>query len=279
MRRPASGVKLLISVLIQVVGCFGSGPAVADGRVSFLAERVTFPPPAGKPDDFRVRTNAALALGATDSDEAVAPLCGALSDPSAVVRQAAAVGVRRLGRRSALPCLQQRLNAESNASVKLDIQRAIDVLGASGAALTPAPATTAAKYYVALGHVANSTSRSEADVQRVVSAAVISKFAALGGYEVAPSGEATDRAKDVIAKRKLKGFFLAVHVAALEYTSEGLRGRVEIAVFSYPSKELRGEVPASATLPGVRPGDTGSEDRLLAAVSEHAIELFATNFR
>jgi hypothetical protein len=247
-----------------------------------LAERVAYPPPAGRQDDFRVRTNAALALGATDSDEALGPLCGALSDPSAVVRQAAAVAIRRLGRRSALPCLDHRVSTESNASVKLDIQRAIDALGlvAAPSPMPSAPASVAGtKYYVSLSHVSNSTSRSEADVQRIVSGAVAGKLASLGGYEIAPSGEASDHAKSVIARRKLKGFFLAVHAAGLEYTAEGLRARVEIAVFSYPSKELRGEVPASAILPSVRPGDTGSEDRLLSAVAEHAVELFATNFR
>jgi len=283
MRRSASRAKLLICVLIQLVGCLGSARAVADGRVAFLADRVAYPPPAGKLDDFRVRTNAALALGATDSDEALGPLCGALSDPSAVVRQAAAVAIRRLGRKSSLSCLERRASEETNASVKLDIQRAIDAVGPAAAPPAPMSATTApvagAKYYVSLGHISNSTSRSEADVQRVVSGAVVGKLASLGGYEIAPSGEATAHAKAVIAKRRLRGFFLAVHAAGLEYTGDGLRARVEIAVFSYPSKELRGEVPASAVLPGVRPGDTASEDRLLTAVAEHAVELFATNFK
>jgi hypothetical protein len=206
-----------------------------------LSERVAFPPPGGKLDDFRVRTNAALALGSTDSDEAIGPLCGALSDPSAVVRQAAAVALRRLGRSSALGCLEGRVSEEANGPVKLEVQRAIDALG-STAANTSKASTTApvARYYVSLGHVANSTSRSEADVQRVVSGAVVGKLAALGGYEIAPSGEAVDHAKSAIAKRKLKGFFLAVHAAGLQYAADGLRARVEIAVFSYPSKELRG---------------------------------------
>jgi hypothetical protein len=163
--------------------------------------------------------------------------------------------------------------------VKLDIQRAIDALGVGSMASAPAAATVAAKYYVSVGRVSNSTSRSEADVRRVVSGAVVGKLAALGGFEIAPADEAIDHAKAVVAKRKLKGFFLAVHAAALEYTEEGLRVRVEIAVFSYPSKELRGEVPASAILPGVKPRDTASEDRLLVAVTEHAVELFASNFR
>jgi hypothetical protein len=54
---------------------------------------------------------------------------------------------------------------------------------------------------------------------------------------------------------------------------------VKIAVFSTPAKDLRGAVPASATLPGARPGDTAAEDQLLSVVAARAAELFAQNFR
>lgn len=272
-------IFIVLSTIIVIAPSY----ARADGRVAFLAERVSYPPPEGKPDDFRVRTNAALALGATDSDEAVAPLCSALADPSSVVRQAAAVAMRRLARRSALPCLQNSVSGESNGAVKLELQRAISSIvngPASGSsARPPADTNTSAKYYISLGRVANSTRRREGDIAQVVSRAVSEKLASLGAYEMAPAGEANDHATAVLAKRKLKGFYLAVHAAVLDYTAQGLRARIEIAVFSYPNKELRGEVPASALLPDAKPGDTASEDRLLATVTEHAIELFADNFK
>ena len=66
------------------------------------------PARSGQADDFRVRTNAALALGATDDDDAIAPLCGGLDDPSEVVRQAVAVALKRLARPSSRDCLQRR---------------------------------------------------------------------------------------------------------------------------------------------------------------------------
>ena len=62
-------------------------PAFADSRVQFLADRLRYPPAAGQADDFRVRANAALALGSTDDDGAMAPLCAGLSDPNDAVRQ------------------------------------------------------------------------------------------------------------------------------------------------------------------------------------------------
>jgi hypothetical protein len=80
--------------------------------------------------------------------------------------------------------------------------------------------------------------------------AISSKLGQLGDYQLAPTGESNDSAKAVIAKRKLKGFYLAVSVEKLDYSDGNLRVRMKVAVFSYPGKDLRGEVPAGATLPG-----------------------------
>src|SRR5689334_1980745 len=87
--------------------------AGADGRVQFLADRLHYPPQSGQVDDFRVRTNAALALGSTNDEAAVSPLCGGLDDPNDVVRQAAAAGLKRLAKPSAAGCLKRRAEIES----------------------------------------------------------------------------------------------------------------------------------------------------------------------
>jgi len=273
---------MLVVMLLLSIGTDGWG----DGRVQFLADRLKFPPPAGQADDFRVRTNAALALGATSDDAAAAPLCAGLADPSEVVRQAVAVALKRLGRPSTLDCLHRRENTETNASVKLQIQRAIESIesnggasgGGSGGGSAPA-AVAGAKYYVSLSSVANATTRPTAEVERVVQGAVSSKLAQLGEYQLAPSGESSDAAKAAIAKRKLKGYLLSISVDKFDYSDGSLRVRVKIAVFSYPGKDLRGEVPAGATLPGARPGDKGAEDQLMSVVASRAAELFAQNFK
>jgi hypothetical protein len=258
--------------------------AAADGRIDFLAERLRYPPAAGQPDDFRVRTNAALALGATNDDAAVPPLCRGLDDPSEVVRQAVAVALKRLVRNSALDCLRRRASVESNSSVKLQIQRAIEAIesagggGGSGGG-GEAPYVAGAKYYVSISPVSNKTDRPQADVDRIVRGAVAAKLAQLGEYQLAPAGESSAAAKAVMAKRQLKGFYLAVSVDPLDYADGSLRVRVKIAVFSYPSRDLRGEVPAGATFPGARPGDHGAEDQLMGVVAGRAAELFAQNFK
>ena len=258
----------------------------ADGRVSFLAARLNYPPAAGQADDFRVRTNAALALGATDDDDAVPALCGGLDDPSEVVRQAVAVALKRLARASSRDCLQRRAGTETNASVKVQIKRAIEAVdaaagssGAGGAAGAEMPTVATAKYYVSVSKITNNTTRTAADVQRIVGGAITSKLAALGEYQMAPSGETNDAAKATLARRKLKGYYLGVSVDKLDYSDGNLRVRVKIAVFSYPGRDLRGEVPAGATLPGARPGDSSAEEQLMSVVAARAAELFAQNFR
>jgi hypothetical protein len=264
----------MASVLLSASTTWG------DGRVQFLADRLAYPPGSGQKDDFRVRTNAALALGATDDDAAVAPLCSALGDPSEVVRQAVAVGLRRLARPSSIACVKDRVTRETSAPVKVELAKTLDALGAGRSRTTPAPAIAAgAKYYVAISHVANHTSRRSDEVDQVVRDAIGAQLQQGGLYQLAPEAETAEAAKAVVAKRQLKGYFLAVGVEKFDYSDEGLRVRVKIAVFSYPGRDLRGEVPASGMLPGARPGDKGAEDQLMGAIAGRAAELFSQNFQ
>ena len=183
--------------------------------------------------------------------------------------------------------MRRRLSAERTAAVRQQIQHAIEAVEAALAAngrgsvgpAPPAPYVANAKYYVSISPVVNKTTRSSAEIERTVHEAVASRLGELGGYQVAPLGESNGAARAVIAKRKLKGFYLAVSVDQVDYSEGSLRVRVKIAVFSYPGKDLRGEVPAGATLPGARPGDEGAEDQLIGVVASRAAELFAQNFR
>jgi len=264
--------RVVLRILVVVLLVTTASLVRADTRLQFLSDQLRYPPAAGQADDFRVRTNAALALGATNDEGAVAPLCGGLDDPSAVVRQAAAVGLKKLARPSSLGCLQKHLAGETNDGVKSQIQHAIEAV--SGAA----PVANA-KYYVAISPITNSTGRSADDVERIVHGAIVAKLAQLGGYQLAPRGESPADAKTTVSSRSLKGFYLSVGVDKFDYSNGNLRVGVKIAVSSYPGKDLRGEVPAGATLPGARPGDTASEDQLMGVVAARAAELFAQNFR
>ena len=267
MNTMAGCVRRLVAVALMSIMFVVASPARGDGRTTFLADRL-------RADDFRVRAQAALALGATNDDAAVQPLCGALSDGNDTVRLAAAAALGRLGKSSAVGCMRARLASESNAGVKSQLTRAIESLSGGGGNGGGAPNVANAKFYVSVSVSNNATGR---DGSRITSM-IVNKLDALGAYQRAPSGESPDAARSVIARRNLKGYYLSVS-AELSDTDRGLKALVRIAVFSYPGRDLRGEVAPYAIATGARKGDTGTEDSLLQAVAERAVEQFSQNFQ
>jgi hypothetical protein len=246
--------------------------ARADSRTDFLIGRL-------KADDFRVRTNAALALGQSGDDAAVPPLCGAISDANDVVRQAAVAALQKLGKPSALGCLKDRVNTETSDAVKRAITRAIDSIGGGSSSPSGPPPTVAnAKYYVSVSPIANQTGRPDSEIAQIVGSAIRGKLGELQGYQLAPDQESPAQARATMSKRKLTGYYLSIRVERFDYSDGNLRVRVKVAVFTYPGKDLRGEVPAGLTQTGVSPGDKSTEDNLLQMATARAVELFTQNF-
>lgn len=188
----------------------------------------------------------------------------------------------RLARASSASCLKARLGNESSASVKAQIQKALDSISANSGSSTgpfvPKPVPNA-KFYVALSPVANATGRAQSDVDRIVLAAVRSKLDSLAKYQLAPANESADAARAVVSRRNLKAYYLSLAVDKFDYSGGNLRVKVRVAVSSYPGNDLRGEVPAGITQTGVSPGDKDSEDNLMGMAAGRAIELFAQNFQ
>jgi hypothetical protein len=275
MRRGRSlAAMLLAPVIVGVVSVSAPTDARADeARVRFLADKL-------RSDDFRVRTNAALALGAANEDSAVNPLCGALSDSSEVVRQASAVALKRLGRPSAAGCLRARASVEPNANVKVAISRAIESVSAGGDAAGEDDKirnNPNAKYYIALSTIANSTGRAQPDVEKIVLRAIKDKLDGAGTVQIAPTKESPDSARGVMSKRKMKGFYLSIAVDRFDYSNGNLRVKVKIGVFTYPGKSLLGNVDKTLTAQGVSSVDHASEDRLMEMAAGLASEQFAQN--
>jgi HEAT repeats len=245
-------------------------PAFADeSRVPFLVEKLRAP-------DFRLRTNAALSLGASGEDAAISPLCGALSDESDVVRQAATAGLKRLGKPAGVGCLKSRLASEPSDAVKLQLTRAIEALLAKGAGggsegLEPA-SNPNAKYYVALSSIQNRSGKTQGEVDSAVLGAVRKKLESAGTFQIAPNKETPEAAKSALKKRKLRGFYLAISVDPFDYAS-GTKATVRVAIFSYPNKDLKGESPGRARS-GASKGDKSAEDSLLTAAAETAVQAF-----
>lgn len=259
----------LWAVLAALAMVAFSVAAVADD-VSTLIKRL-----AGS-DDFRVRTQAALALGASKDKRAVKPLCKALDDSSTTVRaaSAAALGKLALGGKE---CLEKRMKEESSSSVKATIKKALARLDGGGSSGGSAIDKNT-EVYLAIGKTNDKTGRGGSEVDGLVRKAMGKAAGGMSGYVVAPKSESAGEAKKLLAKfKQAKAFYLAPTVQKPDYNGGNLTVKVEIAIFTYPGKALKGSVPVKLTQQDVSDGDKGAEDELIQMAAERAVEKFAKN--
>jgi hypothetical protein len=223
-----------------------------------------------------VRTQAALALGASKSERAVTPLCSALGDANTTVRAASAAALGRLALRSGQGCLEKRLSSESSDVVKATIQKAIDAIKGGGAGGAEPAFGGDSKFYISIGKTTDKTGRSGAEVDNIVRAAMTSKVGQTSGFVAAPPNETPAEAKRRLAAHAgVKGFFLSPGVAPPDYSNGNLKVKIEVAMLSYPEKNLIGSFSVNLTEPGVSPGSTESENDLIRMAAERAIDKFA----
>ncbi len=268
---------MLRTARVTTLLCFAIGitliprAAQADPRTSYLTDQLK------SNDDYRVRTQAALALGASGDNAAVKPLCDALGDSNASVKVAAAAALGKLGKPAGLPCLESALKRESALSVKTQIDKSVTALrsggsSAGGAAAPPLP-DAKTKVYVAI-QVTNKTSRGAGDVDALIRSAMQEKLLAKPGFAVAPKSETPAQGGPIVKSKKLKGFFLIATVEAPVYAGGNLSQTVRISMWSYPDKALQGEFAPKLTQSGTPKTDVESEDALMKLCVENAIESF-----
>jgi len=242
--------------------------AFAESRTKYFIEQLK------TNDDYRVRTQAALALGASGEDAAVKPLCDALGDSNVSVKIAAAAAIGKLGKPAGVPCLQSAEKTESSSSVKAQIKKSLAELqnnGSAGAA--PPPPGPDTKYYVAI-QITNKTKRPNGEIENLVRAAMQQKILAKAGYAVAPKAETTVQGGKIVKSKKLKGFLLIATVESPVYDSGNLSQIVRVSMWTYPDKALQGEFSPKLTQSGTPKTDVESENVLMKMCVENAIETF-----
>jgi hypothetical protein len=218
--------------------------------------------------DFRVRTQAALALGASGSSRAVQPLCGGLSDANTTVRIASAAAIGRLNQGGA-DCLKKRLSLESSATVKGAIERSLARLGDAQPTIDGST-----KFFVAVGPTGHETGRSA--VPGLVRQGMSKAASSLSAFAVAPSSETPDQAKAVFSKHaQLKGFYLAPKLSVI-YAGGRLTVRLSVAMLTYPDKNVIGQFSKTMATPGVDKPDPSVEDELIELAAEAAMKQFST---
>lgn len=265
--------SVAVAIVMACAVVLLAASAYAQKTTAELADRLR------NASDFRVRVQAALALGASKSSDAVQPLCDGLDDSNATVRSAAAAALGRLALTSGLPCLKSKASSEGNGSVKTQIQQAIAKIeagggtGGSGAAASKAP-DASSKWYVAVGTTKNKSDRDNAEVDAIVQTALRKGLAAKDGVAIAPPSETAAQSGGVIQKNHLTGYFLQATVEPLRYEDGKLTVTVRVTMFSYPNKALQGEFAPKLTQSGTPTKDKASEDELIRMAVERAVAKF-----
>lgn len=227
--------------------------------------------------DFRVRTQAALSLGASDDAKAVEPLCRALDDGKSAVRAAAAAALGKLAK-GGKECLEQREPKESTEAVKVAIQKAIAALALAGGAAPECVIDSGTRFYISIGKTSDNTGRQKSRVPEVVRAALAKALLQHKGFCVGPDGE-TKAAyqKRVAGKKQVRGLLLAPRIQAPEYDADTVTVRFEIAIFTFPDKALKGMIPVKLTQQGAVKKNEKSEDELIRMVVDRAVDKLLKN--
>lgn len=216
--------------------------------------------------DFRVRTQAALALGSSKSAQAVPALCGGLDDANATVRIASAAALGRLNLGGA-DCLKRRLAKEPSSSVKGSIARALAQLGPAEPSID-----ASTRFYVAIGTAAHDTKRT--DIDTMVRRGMSKAAGAASGFAVAPTGETPEQAKGVFGKHsQLKGFYLAPKLS-MTYAGGRLNVKLSVAMLTYPDKNMIGQFSKTVASPTSEP-DPSLEAELVTYAAEAAMKQFS----
>lgn len=262
-RRLKAAWPALAALIAVLLLCF---VASAKESVRDLEEKLLH----GK--DFRVRTQAALALGASGSKKAVDPLCKGLKDSHDAVRAASAAALGKLSK-GGVKCLKDRLEDEKSRNVKKMIEKAIKLLeeAASGPALS-----ASTKYYIAIKQTDDRTGRGGSEINDLVHRTIKQVLGSQKGFVLAPAGEKADEAKRRLRKHPhVYGYLLAPKVHKPQYDGGKVVINVELTIYGYPDSSMQGSLSRTAGFTGVDSQDKGKENKLIKSASESATEEFA----
>jgi hypothetical protein len=259
-RRVFAAASLLFASVLP------AADAQADPRTDYLVKQLK------TADDFRVRTQAALSLGASGDAAAVDPLCKALSDSEATVKVASAAALGKLGKQDAVKCLKTAKSKEKDKDVIAQIDQSIAKLSGGGGN-DPPPVTADTKIYVTI-EVTNKTKRPSSEIDALVRNAIQAKLIANTGFAVAPKSESSDKSGQVVKSKKLKGYLLIAAVDAPSYTGGSLNVTVNVTMWTFPEKALKAQFSPKLTQESTPSTDTEGENILMKMASEKAADSF-----
>lgn len=257
------GITLLASVLFLLLTTrAGAAESIAELSAKLRSAQ-----------DFRVRTQAALALGVSKDAKAVTPLCQGLNDDNRTVRaaSAAALGKLRLGGKA---CITRRLKSEKHPKVRRMLTKVLERLDGESA---PAGIQSDTKYYVAIGPTTNKTQGGDEAVNRLVRRYLSRELAKEGRLAIAPEDESAEQAEKLLGEHKdLKSVFIWPKLLA-ETQGGALRLKFSFTLFSYPDKAFKGSMSKSARVAGGRGDNLADLEQLLQSLAPAIVQKFLSN--
>ena len=239
----------------------------ADSRTDFLVRML------GTSSQFRVRAQAALALGAAEDPAVVPALTKALRrDGHPAVRAASASALERLGAPSSAAALKLALR-DNDKTVRAAAKRALDEVERGLAKATPKPAAVApstpfpsaareALFYVGVGLPGSQVSTLSAGLLRNLREHLAREVVQIAGVRLAPENESRSAAERELRAQKMTGYFIDSSVTSLETKPDGsIRAQVSVVVGTYPGRDMRAMLSGAATVSG---GGSGESTRLEA---------------
>lgn len=253
-------------VLLAVVAVSASSPAWAAETFSELATKLR------SAKDFRVRTQAALALGVSKKAAAVAPLCSGLNDDNVTVRAASAAALGKLSKGGGA-CISRRLQREKNPKVQRMLTKVLRRFeGAPPPGIGPQT-----KYYVAIGPTSNKTERRDAEVDRMVRRHLSRELSKESSLALAPEGESESAAEKLLSEHEgVKSLFIWPKVLS-ESTGSSLRIKFSFTLFSYPDKAFKGSMSKSARVSGGRSDSLEDIEQLMQTLAPAIVRNFLSN--
>ena len=240
---------LLLALPIALVCALGSSSTTyADSRTDFLVRML------GSSDQFRVRTQAALALGSRPAEPgAVKALVDALRDEHPSVRSASAGALELLKDPAALAALRSA-RKDRDAAVRGAVEHAIAGLerlaSVAASPAEPPSGNGVATYYVAIG-TPSTQAGLPSSALRSLREQLVQQIAGLDGVRIAPENEGQAAAAHVVRAKKLVGFYLDSSVTKIEQRPDGaLRAQVSVIVGTYPGRAMRVMLSGAATVSG-----------------------------
>ncbi|MEY4509056.1 MAG: hypothetical protein RLZZ450_1178 [Pseudomonadota bacterium] len=247
-----------LGVVVLCWALAASSPRVhADSRTDFLVRMLA------SSDQFRVRTQAALALGSRASEPAaIKALVSALKDDHPAVRSASAGALELLKDPTALASLRAA-RKDRDSSVRGAVEHAIAALetaSTANARIADEPVGSST-FYVAVG-TPSAQAGLPAPALRSLRELVVKQVSELDGVRLAPENENQAAAAGVLRKTKLIGYYLDSAITKIEQRPDGaLRAQVSVIVGTYPGRAMRAMLSGAATVSG---GGTSEQAKMQA---------------